>query len=1485
MVKRILLYIILAVSIQLANAQDFSTVHAVALAGVGKQSSYVVNSSGLLRPGFSLKASAHGSFFISANKTANGVASPDKNSIRTETLQKKMTTEALVTAALHPDKIVSYEYFDGIGRSLQSVDVKQSPASRDVVNFKQYDKFGRQPKSYLPYTGESNSQFRSSPEEEQKVFYNGTVGIPSDSEPYSLNYFHESQLNIESKTYAPGWSWHNDANSKPTTQITRFNVADEVLFWSTSSLPSANTFYPPGALLLTEHVLPNGKTIIKAKDELGRLIMEKEGAEKLWRVTYFIYDFGGNLKLVFPPLAVEKLSEYNSSTNKIDFLNRWCFQYEHDHLNRITGKKIPGADWIYTIFDRWDRQVLVQDGEQRLKNEWTYTKYDCHNRVIITGITTGLRSQLTTKLANASVRFEVNGNNEIGYSNTALPLHSLPDILTIQYYDSYDFLGFTNWEDNGNSSNYKFQAETAYPKVNDVHQLPYPAAWRNPPKGFSTGYKVKIIGADTWLNGVTYYDSKGRILQKVGQNHLGTIDRVTTLYDFTGNVLKELQRHGSNIVIQKEYSRDHTGRLLNVYHQVGDNPSVILSNFKYNELGKVIEKNLHSTDNGKTYLQSIDYRYNIQGWLSSINNVSFNADGSNNDDVNDLFGMEINYDKSLVVNGTASTKNFHGNISAIKWNTNNLVDPPKQKAYAFTYDVFDRLKSARYATLNGANWNGNPNMFNEIMEYDINGNISTLKRYGKVNGAVANIDDLLYQYASVTQSKSNALRHVVDKSTYWSGESSFGYTEKPITHSNFVSDVEGENNTEYEYYLDGNLKSDLNKEIVLIEYNHLDYPTKIQLSGNRVVEYQYDATGNKLRTLSKETSPTKILEQIDYVGAIQYWDGKLASIETTEGRVVRGPTGYEYEYYIRDHQQNVRVVFGSGGKSQNYLATMEAVRATKEAQSFKGIAGDATYNHTSRSAEIVAPIRASKLNSAVSGGRAVGPSIQLNVQGGDNIQSHVYGRYSAAITGTNTLVANITSLVTTALGLTPTGENAALFNAVNDYLPAQAASVPKANSYPKAYLCYILVEKVGEVYHARQFGYACISDLALSAWQKLALDVHVPESIGDGVVFIYVANESKVNAATNVFFDDLAVVHQSTTPTLQVYQSSDYYPFGLSFNQTELSRNYYHSGDASVEDVQEGRVKFQGQELQEQFDLGWYHYKYRMHDPALGRFSALDPLAEDYKYNSVYAFSENRLIDGIELEGAEFWGVNLWQPFIYPQMDADLSGLNIDPVPPAGPEFTFGNLLYSHLAFAQNVSINVWNGTVGTMDFLLSPKDYIPTLMGLGTGINNYLTEPDFLGRNYDLGKNFLADPHAADKIGSFALGYFLPKLNLAAPKFSLRSSQVAEYSLRGNVDNFPNGSFSVSDWTGYPSGAIRPSGPFRLLEGAEYSSARKLANSTNAALHKANNELLRGLQIHEIHPVKFGGSPTDLSNKIFLTPAQHLQYTNFWNSLMRTTR
>lgn len=96
------------------------------------------------------------------------------------------------------------------------------------------------------------------------------------------------------------------------------------------------------------------------------------------------------------------------------------------------------------------------------------------------------------------------------------------------------------------------------------------------------------------------------------------------------------------------------------------------------------------------------------------------------------------------------------------------------------------------------------------------------------------------------------------------------------------------------------------------------------------------------------------------------------------------------------------------------------------------------------------------------------------------------------------------------------------------------------------------------------------------------------------------------------------------------------------------------------------------------------------------------------------------------------------------------------------------------------------------------------------------------------------------------------------------------------------NGEFSIIDWTGYPDDLPRPNGPFRLLDGNEYQTARQAANRANSQI-RVTQGLGPDLQIHEIQPVKFGGSPTDPANKIYLDTTFHrTQVTPWWNRLQR---
>ncbi|MEM7037446.1 MAG: hypothetical protein AAF570_10735, partial [Bacteroidota bacterium] len=93
----------------------------------------------------------------------------------------------------------------------------------------------------------------------------------------------------------------------------------------------------------------------------------------------------------------------------------------------------------------------------------------------------------------------------------------------------------------------------------------------------------------------------------------------------------------------------------------------------------------------------------------------------------------------------------------------------------------------------------------------------------------------------------------------------------------------------------------------------------------------------------------------------------------------------------------------------------------------------------------------------------------------------------------------------------------------------------------------------------------------------------------------------------------------------QIEQLTDYYPFGMPLpgRQYTVSENY--------------RYGFQGQEGDDEWNGkgASLAFKYRIHEARLGRFFSVDPLAPDYPFNSTYAFSENQVINAVELEGLE----------------------------------------------------------------------------------------------------------------------------------------------------------------------------------------------------------------------------------------------------------
>jgi RHS repeat-associated protein len=1124
------------------------------------------------------------------------------SNVKTDIVRKEGTTSLTQIDGLSSsEKTTQYNYLDGIGRTVQAVVTQASPAGNDIVRPFEYDAQGRASKQFMPYVAAATTGvFRSAYRTEQPAFYAASNDkIANDVNPYAVAVFEGSPINRITEKGSNGQAWQPGTSHTLRVKYS-YNTgataseAEEVRLFKPDG--SSAQFYAANKLERVESTNPNGNKEITYVNTEGLVLAKKtqldetvDGVTVSYLETYYIYDESKRLKYIISPKGVSILKANGWSLSTI--LDQYVYQFVYDSRGRLIEKKNPGKAWLYYIYDKLDRLVLVQDGQIRTQNKWIFTKYDVKGNAIVSGLYTNTtqasRSALQIlvdklyKASNAlfpeSAYFEKRGTTLHGYTNQSFPKtnadNSALEILTVNYFGSHDF-------DFNGSRDFKYDSLTLSGQS---------AASNWQAKGLLTGTKSIVLGTSTWLYTYVFYDKYSRAIQRRSNNHLSTtVDNLeTVVYDFEGKVLKVKNYHnagsGRVTTVVNNYEYDPSGRVKKIYQNNDSAPSdQLVSQYEYNELGQLVDKKLHTTS-GTSFLQSVDYRYNIRGWITCINNAQLNINGTNNDESNDYFGMEFLY--NTAESGLGNSLYYNGNVSAIKWKGIGAVSgTTDQKSYKFGYDKANKLETATSQLYTGSAWTKEAGAVNETMAYDHNGNIKTLQRNQRkhqLSGTIASytnetIDNLTYDYST---SYTDQLQRVTDAATVAGG---------------FGNGSSGTSN-DYTYDVNGNMLSDANKGISSTTYNLLGKPSQVNFSDGKKIDYLYDATGNKLQV--KTWQGTTLLNTSDYVGTFVYENNTLSFFASPEGRVVKNGTALEYQYGIADQQGNTRVVFTS------VTPAVDAPIAT-----FEGDANDGTSQYTIPSASNI--VSFGNANHTIGGSKVlrmnqtykIGAAKSLRVYPGDKVDIEVW-EYHEGISGFGTSTTPLTTLITAVAGTFGgvsggAGESGFIYNGVNSALTAFGVGGNQGDAQPAAYLNYILFDKDYKVLDA---GWQ-LAPATTFTKQKLSFPQLAIKEVG--YIYVYLSYD---NSSNNwVYFDDFKVTHTKSN----VLQYNEYYPFGLqantSWTRTESSNKFLYNA---------------GNELNT--NTGLYEMYFRNYDPSIGRMTQIDPYAMLYSSSTPYNYSLN----------------------------------------------------------------------------------------------------------------------------------------------------------------------------------------------------------------------------------------------------------------------
>ena len=195
--------------------------------------------------------------------------------------------------------------------------------------------------------------------------------------------------------------------------------------------------------------------------------------------------------------------------------------------------------------------------------------------------------------------------------------------------------------------------------------------------------------------------------------------------------------------------------------------------------------------------------------------------------------------------------------------------------------------------------------------------------------------------------------------------------------------------------------------------------------------------------------------------------------------------------------------------------------------------------------------------------------------------------------------------------------------------------------------------------------------IANISWNSLNLPNVVSFSDGSTITYTYAADGTKLRTVHNINgtttqtdYCGSAIYENGTAKLWQteagyISMNDSKYHYYLQDHQgnnrvvvsetgaTEEVNHYYAFGGLFDNSNSVQPFKYNGKELDTKKGLNWYDYGARQYDATLGRWFAVDPLAEEYHSVSPYTFTGNKGFNVREVDGKLFVFVNGFNPSEY----------------------------------------------------------------------------------------------------------------------------------------------------------------------------------------------------------------------------------------------